>query len=95
MNNTITYPPIEPFWTKKNKKNAALKVLEEAAEVVEAVKADDVINIRYECIDVIQAVSNLLASYEFTEEEIYETYKLVHQSNEDKGRYIRGAELTD
>ncbi|WP_146191966.1 hypothetical protein [Bifidobacterium catulorum] len=87
---------VEPFRDEllHQDKPQALKVLEEAAEVVEAFKdwnkhgqtseqRHDLID---ECADVIQATVNLMAAMEFTDEEIRQAIEDCRARNDARGR---------
>lgn len=80
-------PEVEEFYFDGNKKHQALKVLEEASELVEAVKSGDKEHAQEELMDTIQACANLIARQEWTKQELEEAYVHVHESNENKGRY--------
>lgn len=82
-------------------KEAALKLLEEAAEAFGAwqtynrcvcdgrfelsKKARE--NLIYECCDVIQATVNLMARFANSDEEIYSTMRRMRENNMKLGRY--------
>ncbi|PJM80120.1 hypothetical protein [Bifidobacterium scaligerum] len=87
---------VEPFRKDllHQDKPQALKVLEEAAEVVEAFKdwnkhgqtseqRHDLID---ECADVIQATTNLMAAMNFTDDEISQAIKDCYARNAARGR---------
>lgn len=87
---------VEPFRDEllHQDKPQALKVLEEAAEVVEAFKnwdkhghtsgqRRDLID---ECADVIQATVNLMAAMEFTDDEIRQAIEDCRARNDARGR---------
>lgn len=89
--NLITFPAIEPFpvtnTSDKTKKAQALKVLEEASELVEAVKDKDEDDVLWEFCDVLQALGNLAAVYGWKDNEIFKSYLDVRRSNVSRGRY--------
>lgn len=84
-------------------KEAALKPLEEAAEVFGAwqnldgykrnkyVIGESMASLRssvvYECADVIQATCNLLSRLDVAQAELDEAMRAVHESNRSRGRY--------
>ncbi|NEG89288.1 hypothetical protein [Bifidobacterium aerophilum] len=87
---------VEPFRIEllHQDKTQALKVLEEAAEAVEAFKdwnkhgqtakqRHDLID---ECADVIQATVNLMAAMGFTDEEIHQAIEDCRARNDARGR---------
>lgn len=85
----IVLPPIKTFAIEENAKDQALKVLEEAAEVVEAVKNPDkdLSEKVEEVMDTIQACCNLLEKLEVTDLEIRISYQDVVDKNTKRGRY--------
>lgn len=74
-----TFPGVLPG------KEQALKVLEEAAEVFGAWQAFDDYELLYECADVIQAVSNLVASLNVVDFTPYMEECRIR--NEERGRF--------
>lgn len=85
---SIEYPEIIPFqMPNSTPKQYALKVLEEAAELVEAVKYEDGFCMCYEFCDVLQALENLAENIGWADEDLEDAYSHVYQSNKDKGRY--------
>lgn len=88
MNRTITLPPIETFddGELKEPKKLALKTLEEAAELVEAVKSEDREHITEELGDVLQTVCNLIAYVGLSDDEIDMMMRDTFQKNVDRGR---------
>ena len=85
----IILPPIKTFTIEDNEKCQALKVLEEASEVVEAVKNPDkdLSELVEEVMDTIQACCNLLELYCVTDSEIEISYRDVVDKNTKRGRY--------
>lgn len=87
---------VEPFRAEllHQDKPQALKVLEEAAEVVEAFKdwnkhgqtAEQRHDLIDECADVIQATVNLMAAMEFTDDEIQQAIEDCRVRNDARGR---------
>ena len=87
---------VEPFRDEllHQDKPQALKVLEEAAEVVEAFKdwnkhgqtAEQRHDLIDECADVIQAMVNLMAAMEFTDGEIRQAIEDCRARNDARGR---------
>lgn len=89
----IAFPLIEPFMfdaevDKGLHKVQGLKVLEESAELCEAVKRgeDDAI---LEAMDVLQALGNLIYMMGWTEKELNDAYTQVYVKNISRGRYKR------
>lgn len=102
MSNRIQLPPIEPFKPEllKDQKAIALKPLEEAAEVFGAWQNAEAQNgggpwdrwaILYEIADVMQACVNLayMLRGPDAEEVLAFIYDVVHETNEERGRYER------
>ena len=87
----IYFPAIEPFpisdTSDEVKKQQALKVLEEASELVEAVKDKDEDDVLWEFSDVLQALGNLVAIYGWTQGVTFRSYYHVRKSNHVRGRY--------
>ena len=96
MNQRVHVGAVEPFRADllHRDKSQALKVLEEAAEVVEAFKdwnkhgqtAEQRPDLTDECADVIQATVNLMAAMEFTDDEIHQAIKDCRARNDARGR---------
>lgn len=87
-----TLPMIYPFLLEDvNEKTQALKVLEEASELVESIKSNPD-NAIYELMDTIQALTNLAYLKGWTEDDLYAAYKNVYISNVNRGRYSKGNE---
>lgn len=89
---TISYPAIVPFSNEINfdehvRKAQALKVLEEASELVEAVKTKASEHRLYEFCDVLQALGNLAAVMGWSDLAIATTYDYVKEVNTERGRY--------
>lgn len=98
---------VEPFAMGADKE-AALKPLEEAAEVYGAwqnldgyernkyVMGEAMAALRssvvYECADVIQATCNLLSRLDVAQAELDEAMRAVHESNARRGRYANGSD---
>lgn len=81
-------PDAEPFVTPGwSLKQQALKVLEESAELVEAVKSDDEEHAIYEAMDVYQALCNLIAAEGWSSCDVDRGYAEVHMRNTSRGRY--------
>lgn len=89
MDYEITLPRIKPFPYQKDKsdKQIALKVLEEAAELVEAVKDGDKDHVLEEYMDTLQALGNLAFEFDFSERDFRIAYDAVYNKNLDRGRY--------
>lgn len=99
------YVKVDPF-VMGTEKEAALKPLEEAAEVFGAwqnldgykrnkyVMGEAMAALRssvvYECADVIQATCNLLSRLDVAQAELDEAMRAVHESNARRGRYGNG-----
>ena len=84
---TIQFPPIYPFPTRGDLKTQALKVLEEAAELVEAVKDKPAAEALYEFCDVLQALGNLAETLTWNNRLISLRYLDVMEHNIERGRY--------
>lgn len=89
---TISYPAIVPFSSEINydehiRKAQALKVLEEASELVEAVKEKTSSYGLYELCDVLQALGNLAAVMGWSDRAISKSYDDVKRANTERGRY--------
>ena len=87
MPNPIVLPVVEPFPNKPTPKEQALKILEEAAEIVEAVKGswnDEALD---EFADTLQAMGNLAYVMGWTGSDIQRAYDRIHKSNVKRGRY--------
>lgn len=67
-------------------KAQALKPLEEAAEVFSAWQKGSSTELLDECMDVIQAVVNLLAAEEFTQEDVDAAIERCNERNRERGR---------
>ena len=86
--NQIQFPMIDPFVMSLEPKQQALKVLEEASELVEAVKTcDPNQEPLYEFADVLQALGNLAALMGWDKWKIAMAYQNVKQNNIERGRY--------
>lgn len=85
--NCITFPKVSTFVIEPSAKAQAIKVLEEAAELVEAVKDGDADHARYEAMDVLQALGNLAAQQGWTPKEMDTAYGTVMNNNRERGRY--------
>ena len=84
----IAFPAIDPFVLGSSHKEQALKVLEEAAELAEAVKDPDNYDLAlYEFCDVLQALGNLAELEGWSYEEIEKAYRHVYEGNVRRGRY--------
>lgn len=77
---------IQPFANAKIDKAGALKPLEEAAEVFGAWQGGTRIDMLNECIDVIQAVVNLLYADGYTQAAIEIGIENCRRRNELRGR---------
>lgn len=80
-------PVIDVFDTGEEPKGQAMKVMEEAAELVEAVKEGDEEHMRYEAMDVLQALANFCAGLGWSFNELLQAYGQVHKANVERGRY--------
>lgn len=67
-------------------KAQALKPLEEAAEVFGAWQMGTFTDILDECMDVVQAVVNLLDAEGFTQEDVHEAIERCNERNRERGR---------
>lgn len=67
-------------------KAQALKPLEEAAEVFGAWQLNSDIYVLNECMDVVQAVVNLLAALGFTQEDVDAAIERCNERNRERGR---------
>ena len=95
----MKFPKVKTFHIEEDPKKQSLKVLEEAAEVVEAVKyAEECIEagcdpayarmrLREEACDVLVALANLLDLYGVEKDELKGTMEAVEYSNRMRGRY--------
>lgn len=92
----VTFPRAIPFGNAERpmSKEQALKVLEESAELVEAVKDYERlrgplrrlrVEVLGEAMDVYQALANLLAG-EYTKAEIADAYERCVERNRERGR---------
>lgn len=64
----------------------ALKPLEEAAEVFGAWQLNSDTYVLNECMDVVQAVVNLLAALGFTQEDVDAAIERCNERNRERGR---------
>lgn len=87
INKRIKLPYIHVFETDCTLKEQALKIVEEAAEVVDAVKSGNEDAIAYEIMDVIQAAANLIALKQYSPLDLFEAYKKVLDTNRERDRY--------
>lgn len=83
----IQLPGVYTFVIEKDGKAQALKVLEEASELVEAVKSGDDEAALYEAMDVYQALGNLIEQRKWTDDQVDVAYKKVVACNKLRGRY--------
>lgn len=67
-------------------KAQALKPLEEAAEVYGAWQLNSDTYVLNECMDVVQAVVNLLATLGFTQEDVDAAIEHCNERNRERGR---------
>lgn len=67
-------------------KAQALKPLEEAAEVFGAWRLNSDTYVLNECMDVVQAVVNLLAALGFTQEDVDAAIERCNERNRERGR---------
>lgn len=81
------FPPMDVWQTNMTEPDQALKVLEEAAELVEAVKNGTVQDQQMEAMDVIQAVANLCYISDWTMLDMNAAYCKVRNGNKARGRY--------
>lgn len=84
---TISIPPLEMFPTGVTVKEQALKVHEESAEMVEAVKSGDEDAALYEFMDTLQAMANLCYLKNWSALDLVKAYDRVKASNRARGRY--------
>lgn len=87
MNLTIYLPPIHTFDVETDLKGQAVKVLEEAAELLEATKTRSRDEALLEAVDVIQATVNWIAKRGYSNVEVAEAFRKVYKGNVDRGRY--------
>ena len=87
----IELPKIDTFQSTDDSKEQALKVLEEASELVEAIKLpdDEAANAHalFEFADVLQALGNLAALRGWSKWQIAMAYLDVKRGNIERGRY--------
>lgn len=88
----VKYPKVIPFTFEPSlspaiRKKQALKVLEEASELVEAIKDGSRSHALYEFADVLQALGNLASVMDFGELSLAMAYEDVKQHNIERGRY--------
>lgn len=85
--NAIMLPPFPTWKTGETPAGQAEKVLEEAWEVVDAVMSDDDrAQVAYECMDVVQAICNLLHLLEIPPEIVWEAYRKQQATQIERGR---------
>lgn len=84
---TFAFPKIDTFTIEANSKQQALKVLEEAAEVVDAVKREDRRDTLEEVMDLAQALANLCEFLGYDEFDLAVAYRRVYEKNKERGRY--------
>lgn len=87
MNGTIYLPPIKTFPFENDMEGQAIKVLEEAAELLEATKTKSRGESLLEAVDVIQATANWMDKMGFSTAEIADAFQKVTRSNIERGRY--------
>lgn len=85
----MNFKGIVPFDVQCNRVPQSIKVLEEAAELMNAVKHEPEDNQIYEFCDVLQALVNFADVCGWTEEEISIAYQRVFENNVKRGRYNR------
>lgn len=77
---------LRTFREVKDDKAQALKPLEEAAEVFGAWQLNSDTYVLNECMDVVQAVVNLLAALGFTQEDVDVAIERCNERNRERGR---------
>lgn len=87
MEGYIQLPAVYTFVLENDEKAQGLKVLEEASELSEAVKSGDEEAARYEAMDVLQALGNLIERMGWSDEQMREAYNKVKARNKIRGRY--------
>lgn len=80
-------PETRDFYVGTYPKEQALKVLEESAEFVEAVKSGTLNEALEEMCDILQAIGNFCAVLKINFEELSEAYEGVVAKNTRRGRY--------
>lgn len=83
----LRLPAVQTFVIEDDSKHQALKVLEEASELVEAIKSGDDEAALYEAMDVYQALGNLIEQRKWADDQIDLSYKKVVACNKLRGRY--------
>lgn len=83
----IQLPAVHTFVIENDEKSQALKVLEEAAELTEAIKGGDHEAALEEAMDVHQALGNLIELMGWTDAQISSAYARVKVRNRQRGRY--------
>lgn len=87
MNVMMYLPPIKTFTVENDMKGQAVKVLEEASELLEATKTRSRDEALLEAVDVIQATANWIAKRGYSNVEVADAFQKVTRSNEERGRY--------
>lgn len=77
---------LRTFHEVRDDKAQALKPLEEAAEVFGAWQLNSDTYVLNECMDVVQAVVNLLAALGFTQEDVDAAIERCNERNRERGR---------
>lgn len=85
----MRFPEVYTFVIEASPKQQALKVLEEAGEVVDAVKHGNRREIQDEIMDVVQALANLCERLDYDEFDLGVAYRRVFERNKERGRYER------
>lgn len=85
------FPTTIDFVIESDSKRQALKVLEESAELVEAIKEDSEKHALEEAMDVLQALANLCATMGWSDGNLVGAYVDVFMRNKARGRYERSA----
>lgn len=83
----MRFPETYDFKIETTPKAQALKVLEEASELVEATKTGTFESIAEEAADVLQALANYCECIGIKPEDFRRAYKAVILKNGERGRY--------
>lgn len=83
----MIFPPTFDFLLTNDPKTQALKVLEEAAELSDAVKHGCEEYQLEEAMDVLQALANLCRAKGWSYSRILRAYQNVERKNRSRGRY--------
>lgn len=83
----MKFPITNDFSIETDYKTQALKVLEESAELLEAVSHESESHQLEEAMDVLQALANLCRAKGWSYSQLLASYQIVELKNRSRGRY--------